>query len=187
VLPCVAVCCSVLQCVAACCSASQCVAACCSVLQSVLQCDAVCCSVCCSVLQWRNLFFILHCSVLQSVLQCVLQCVYLRCVLQCDYFTVQHTATCHTRTIGIARDSSDCNTLLQHDAATRCCNTLQYTAIHCNTQYMRLWYGKGFDNTLQQTANSTAHLQHSAWDTLNYNTAKHCNTLQHTATHCITL
>ena len=62
-LPCVAVCCSVLQCVAACCSESyhthegmsdvahlsccsvlQCVAVCCSVLQCVLQCVAVCCS-----------------------------------------------------------------------------------------------------------------------------------------------
>jgi len=35
VLPCVAVCCSVLQCVAVCCSVLQCVAVCCSVLQCV--------------------------------------------------------------------------------------------------------------------------------------------------------
>jgi len=50
VLPCVAVCCSVLQCgvahssraaMTSCCSVLQCVAVCCS----VLQCVAVCCSV----------------------------------------------------------------------------------------------------------------------------------------------
>jgi len=54
ILPCVAVCCSVLQCFAVFGSVLQCVAVCCSVLQrTVLCCHALqCVAVCCSVLQW---------------------------------------------------------------------------------------------------------------------------------------
>ena len=89
-LPCVAVCCSVLQCVAVRCGVLQCFAACCSALQrvacvewfgccSVMRCDAVCCgalqcvAVCCSVLQCVAVC----CSVLQCVAVCcsVLHCV----------------------------------------------------------------------------------------------------------------
>jgi len=47
----------------------------------------------------------------------------------------------------------------------RCCNTLQHTATHCNTQ------------VVVEVVHPNAQLQQ---------TAVHCNTLQHTATHCNT-
>jgi len=64
------------------------------------------------------------------------------------------------------------------------CNTMQYTALHCNTHGTcgcKLQYTATQCNTLQYTWNMwvlhCSTLQH---------TATHCNTLQHTATHCNT-
>ena len=88
-LPCAAVCCSVLQCVAVCCSVlhyyllpkkknssvMQCAAVCCS----VLQCAAACCSalqgdaVCCRVLQCVAVCHRVHSATSQSVADCVSQ------------------------------------------------------------------------------------------------------------------
>ena len=135
VLPCVAVCCSVLNlqnsqqldCVAVCCSALQCVAVCCS----VLQCVAVCCSVF-KLSEVRLLYDQLHVSswthgtcdssrtrcawhyslhmgpLLNSRRMRLLDWTHVQLIVEeSNFWEFEHTAT--------------------H------CNTLQRTATHCNT------------------------------------------------------
>jgi len=79
------------------------------------------------------------------------------------------------------------------------CNTLPHTATHCNTLHRTATHC----NTLQYTANRLSsltvsrvsgelveELAHDDWGMqfhkVPLSTAAHCNTLQHTATHCNT-
>jgi len=99
--------------------------------------------------------------------------------------TMQHTAAHATHCNTLQHAATRCNTL-QH-AVTRC-NTLQHTEmirhyhncwIHCLTPKNRMgvFISARHCNTLQYTATHCNTLQH---------TATHCNTLQHTAAHCST-
>jgi len=208
----VAVCCSVLQCIAVCCSVVQCVAV--SLysqehlwmwLWCVLQGVAVCCSAlqcgaaCCSVspqprtsVDMALVYVAVCCSVLQFVAVSFPSPESLWCNNTHAPNTQQHRATrcntmqqytCHQHNLHIQRDSVAIHCMLQCVAA--CCSVLQHTATHgntqCNTTYaatttesrhmLRITYGMG-------TTESHDMLKRK-------NTATHCNTLQHTATHDI--
>jgi len=108
VLPCVAVCCSVLQCVAVCSSVLQCVAVCCSVLQCIRS-----VAVCGRLTSWQRRWVMSHMS-MSHVTHVKESCHTCQWVMS---HTSQHTA-------------AHCN-ILQHIATH--CNTLQHTGTHCNT------------------------------------------------------
>jgi len=94
--------------------------------------------------------------------------------------TLQHTAT-------------HCNTL-QHTATH--CNTLQHTATHCNTLQHTTAHRSTPQHIAQHTASQSAShsfvpwCEHalSEWGALQLLYIEtNCNTLHHTASHCITL
>ena len=166
---CVVVCCSVLQCVAVRCSALQCVyLSPCDLDNSSRWVHGMCCSalqcaaMCCSMLQ----YVAVYCSVISSI-NVLFKCVAVWCsVLQC---------------------------------VTVCCNALQYFAMFCSVtsrvdglqclQYHPIIYitytyiytdGLFRVLLLFQCNRSLRHL-------ITLSPHPHCNTLQHTATHCNTL
>jgi len=201
VLQCVAVCCSVLQCVAVRCSVLQCVAVCCSVLQCVevygsqgypeesCQCFAECCSV-------------LQCvAACYSVLQCVAAC--------CRMLTCMVHRDTLRRAVSVLQCAEEYYRVLQ--CITACCSVSQFVDVYGSQGYpeessqcerksraktlawLRLWYfgsmalrrvgwvlvvglrGSSLTGTMSYTEH-TGTLQQAAKD---------CNTLQHTATHCM--
>jgi len=98
--------------------------------------------------------------------------------------TLQHPAThCNT----MQHNAPHCNTL-QHTAIHR--NTLQHTAIHRNTvQQLQTREESALKNLLSTAlARHCNTLQYSATHcNMMQHTAPHCNTMQHTAPHCNTL
>jgi len=168
-VPCCAVCFSVLQCAAVCCSVLQCVAVCCS----VLQCVAVCCSVLQFVVMWC---IVVQCSAVDlmnnvvaggqvcwqcvavccSVLQCVvvdmmdnvvagaLDCVavwYSDLVVWFSVVQCVAVRALEIMDVVVFHNGSNCNTL-QHTAphgTATHCNTLQCVAVCCNIHNGCCW------------------------------------------------
>jgi len=159
-----------MQCMIVCC---RCVAVCCS----VLKCFVVCCSAfycvagCCRVL----LCVAVCCSMLQRVAAC------------CSILLIRSSARQDIKEWSTSSVLQICCSVLQCVAVccryvAACCSVLQYIthSIKCATGYQRvvdIEYSPDTDPTRLVMRYPTG---------VSYNTATHCNTLQHTATHCKT-
>jgi len=114
-----------------------------------------------------------------------------RAVYCCN--TLQHTAThcntllyCNIMCLHAFILPHSCCILLQHTATH--CNAVQDTATHSNTLQRTATYGRTCAHCNRYCATHCDKLQRADTLTLAMHlTARHCNTLQHTAIHCNTL